>query len=150
MKRLSRLDRIHTDQLFYFLTFVTHNRQPFLANPVIHKAFRLFATNATSRQIFVGRYVIMPDHLHLFAAFPEEVNLSSWIKSLKNTLSRSLREIGQLSPHWQKGFHDHLMRTEDSYGSQWEYVTQNPQRKNLSTETNPWPYQGEINHLAFH
>ncbi len=34
--RLTRLDRIYTNELFYLLTFCTHNRQPLLANPIVH------------------------------------------------------------------------------------------------------------------
>jgi putative transposase len=148
--RLCRLDRIYTAQLLYFLTFCTHDRKPFLAHPTIHGSFRLFAAKATTHEIFVGRYVIMPDHIHLFAVFPEHKQMSSWVRSLKNTLSKSLRDFDHPSPHWQKGFHDHLLRTEESYGAKWEYVEQNPRRKNLVEEPESWPFQGEINPLPFH
>ncbi len=147
--RLSRLDRIQTDQLFYFLTLCTHNRAPILAQPKIHQAFRFFTESAVTHGVFVGRYVIMPDHIHLFAAFDENASLSIWIKSLKNSLSKTLREENIPSPHWQKGYFDHLLRTGESYESKWEYVLQNPVRYHLVSESTPWPFQGEINALTF-
>lgn len=148
--RLSRLDRILTDQLFYFLTFCSHNRLPTLAQPPLHQAFRLFTEAAIARGVFVGRYVIMPDHIHLFAAFDEHISLSDWMKSLKNSLSKTLREMNIPSPHWQKGYFDHLLRGEESYGSKWEYAFHNPVRHRLVSDPTIWPFQGEINALSFH
>ena len=147
--RLSRLDRIYTEQLFYFLTFCAHKRQPILAREEVHEAFRTFSFAAVSRNVYVGRYVIMPDHVHLFAAFGEETPLSGWIKSLKNYLSATLRNLGVEAPHWQKGYFDHLMRSEESYGSKWDYVFQNPVRHRFVTEAELWAFQGEINPLSF-
>jgi REP-associated tyrosine transposase len=58
-----------------------------LANPEIHETFGRFARKATERRAFVGRYVIMPDHMHLFAALlPEAPRLSGWMKGLKRVL----------------------------------------------------------------
>ncbi len=91
----------------------------------------------------------MPDHIHLFVAFPEQSQLSPWMKSLKNTLSKTLRGLSVPAPHWQKGYFDHLMRCESSYDSKWEYVRANPVRQKLVTDLSLWPYQGEINHLSF-
>jgi putative transposase len=147
--RLSRLDRIYTEALFYFLTFCTHQRRPILAREEVHDAFKAFALAATSRDILVGRYVIMPDHFHLFAAFPETASLGLWMKSLKNYLSSTLRKLGIEASHWQKGYFDHLMRSEDSYGSKWEYVSHNPVRHKLVVEASQWPFQGEIVPLYF-
>jgi putative transposase len=147
--RLTRLDRIYTDQLFYFLTFCSHGRKPVLAQVQVQKAFQEFSTEAASHGVFVGRYVIMPNHFHFFAAFDDRTNLSSWMKSLKNYLSKALRTIGIPAPHWQKGYFDHLMRREDSYGSKWDYVFQNPVRHNLVADPAEWPFQGEINALSF-
>ena len=64
--RLSRLDHVYPDKLVYFITFCTHARQPSLANSTLHESFRTFGFKAESRYILVGRYVIMPDHVHFF------------------------------------------------------------------------------------
>jgi len=122
---------------------------PILAQPSLHQAFRRF-TEAAARGVFVGRYVIMPDHIHLFAAFDDCASLSDWMKSLKNSLSKTLRESNITAPHWQKGYFDHLLRGEESYGSKWEYVFHNPVRHHLVADPTLWPFQGEINALSFH
>ena len=92
----------------------------------------------------------MPDHLHMFVALDEErLTLSNWIKSLKNTLSKTLRSQSILPPHWQKGFFDHVLRSGDSYAEKWDYVRENPVRAGLVKEWSKWPLLGEIFDLEF-
>jgi putative transposase len=148
--RLSRLARIHLKHPLYFVTLCTFERKPLLAQPTAHAAFTLFCQNGAAYGAFVGRYVLMPDHLHLFVTFTQQgVSLSDWVKSLKNTLSKSWRAGGIAAPRWQKGFFDHLMRSEDSYAQKWDYVAANPIRAGLVTSPEAWPYQGMIHDLRF-
>ena len=66
-RRPRRLGRIFATGPLYFVTFCTHARQRFLANDEVHTAFVLFAKRAeVTYNVAVGRYVIMPDHVHLF------------------------------------------------------------------------------------
>jgi putative transposase len=127
-----------------FITFCTYNRKPWLANADVHAAFRTFCHTALDHNIHVGRYVLMPDHLHFFAALADANTLPTWIKSMKNSLSKSLRERSIPAPHWQKGFFDHLLRSDESAGSKWEYIRLNPVRAGLVSDLSQWPYQGEI------
>lgn len=148
--RLNRLTRIHLKHPLYFLTLCTFQRKEILSEPTAHQAFVLFCEKAVVHGAFVGRYVLMPDHLHLFVSFtPAGVALSDWVKSLKNTLSKSWRSAGADAPHWQKGFFDHLMRSADSYEEKWNYVAANPVRAGLATSPEAWPYQGVIHEVFF-
>ena len=56
---------------FYFVTLNTYERHQLLARPEIHDAFRSFCLRAQERNVAVGRYVLMPDHVHLFVALHE-------------------------------------------------------------------------------
>jgi REP element-mobilizing transposase RayT len=121
--RLKRLKWVYKDSPVYFLTLNAHNRKHLLANREMHQAFRNFCERAAEYGVSVGRYVLMPDHIHLFAAFgPGALELSRWVKSLKNSLSKCLRGLGVPAPHWQKDFFDHLLRAAESYSEKWEYV----------------------------
>ena len=171
--RLKRLDRLFTSHPLYFVTTNTEDRKPILANAKVHEDFRKFCEAGLTRGVFVGKYVLMPDHLHLFVAFGDEYELafverrrsqsaategaavaavydrrlsllSEWMKSLKNSLSKTLRGMNVPAPHWQKGFFDHVMRSEESYSQKWLYVADNPVRKHLVPHFEDWPYQGEI------
>ena len=118
-------------------------------NERVHKAFMEFAERASDREVFVGKYVLMPDHIHLFVAFsPDAPTVSTWVKSLKNSLSKTLREAGIPAPHWQKGFFDRVLRSEESYSEKWDYVAQNPIRAGLVNQSGGWPYCGEMHVLS--
>jgi putative transposase len=88
-----------------------------------------------------GRYVIMPDHVHLFARGGREYPLTQWMRLLKRSLSAG---IATAPPHWQKGFFDHLIRHSESYSEKWEYVRQNPAHAGLVEDPKEWPWQGEV------
>jgi hypothetical protein len=49
-----------------FLTACTVDRTPWLANPLVHRALVQMWRSATHWEI--GPYILMPDHLHLFAS----------------------------------------------------------------------------------
>ena len=132
------------DPPLYFITFNTHRRRKLLASERVHAAFVVFAESGTGRGLAIGRYVLMPDHVHLFARGTDDYLLSQWIRLLKRHLSKG---IAASPPHWQRGFFDHLIRRSESYAQKWEYVRQNPVRAGLSATAEDWPYQGEIERL---
>jgi hypothetical protein len=87
--------------------------------------------------------------MHFFVHFDDALQISTWIKSLKNSLSKTLRGVGKPAPHWQKGYFDYVVRSEQSYEEKWIYVLHNPVRKKLFSEACNWPYQGEIRPVPF-
>ena len=150
-ERLKRLDVLYQRSPIYFVTACTANRRKLLANKAIHSAFKAFAESGPNYGGWIGAYVLMPDHLHLFVAIDDkQIKLSDWMKSLKGALSSKLREQGIASPYWQKGFFDHVLRSGDSYSQKWNYVRENPVRAGLAVHWNEWPYLGEIFDLEFH
>jgi len=72
LQRLKRLDRLFTRHPLYFVTACTKDRKPILANAKVHEDFRKFCETGLTRGVFVGKYVLMPEHLHLFVAFGEK------------------------------------------------------------------------------
>ncbi len=130
------------DPALYFITFNTHRRRHLLAHPNVHLVFIAFAREAAERGISVGRYVLMPDHVHLFISNSASVTLSEWVRLLKRSLSKGISNTPP--PHWQRGFFDHLIRKRESYAAKWVYVRNNPVRTRLVENPDQWPYQGEI------
>jgi REP element-mobilizing transposase RayT len=149
-ERLQRLEETFQRNPIYFVTACTDKRQRILANPDVHSRLMDFGRNGESLGAWLGAYVLMPDHLHAFVALDEErLQLSQWVKSLKNALSKELRTQSVLSPHWQKGFFDHVLRSDDSYSEKWDYVRENPVRAGLAKQWSEWPFLGEIFDLEF-
>jgi len=150
-RRPPRLGRLFDNvRPFYFITFNTYKRQSLLAHDEIPDTFCVFCTNAPERDVAVGRYVIMPDHVHLFAAFPvRAITLTTWVQTLRNVIGKRLLQLEIHKPHWQEGFFDHLLRSQESYSDKWEYVRMNPVRAKLCDTPDAWPYQGEIVRIPF-
>jgi len=149
-RRPPRLELFANREPFYFVTFNTYKRLRLLARPEIHDAFRDFCLRAKDHDVAVGRYVLMPDHVHLFVFVPEhDTTLEKWVQSLRSVLGKRLLQLGFNKPHWQEGFFDHLLRSSESYSEKWDYVCMNPVRAGLSKTPEGWPYQGEIVSLPF-
>jgi len=70
--------------IIVYLTVCTKRRKPILATPAVHELLR--ASWREARLWLVGRYVIMPDHLHLFCAPP--INYGG-MSSVSSQTSRS-------------------------------------------------------------
>lgn len=149
--RLRRLERVFSNRPLYFVTTCVEGRRAILANQLVFDAFQEFCFIGLERGYFVGRFVLMPDHVHLFIVVPRDVAhaLSGWMKALKRSLTRMLDEADVPSPHWQRGFFDHVMRSGESYSEKWGYVRNNPVRAGLVNEADAWPFQGEICELRF-
>jgi putative transposase len=113
-----------------FVTVCTKNRLPLLATKVMHDSIVTCWTKAS--HWLVGRYVILPDHIHLFCApgtYPPE-SLLNWVRFWKALVSKS---IGQgAASLWVKNFWDTQLRHK------------------MVSRAEDWPYQGELNLLSWH
>jgi len=140
--RPPRLARIFPDAPLYFVTFATRDRKQLCPLEQALKVFDLYAARAlTEHNVAVGRYVIMPDHIHLFVRGSDDFVLTRWVAGLKRAIAFALRAGNQL---WQPGFFDHVLRSDESYGQKWSYVRDNPVRADLVSRSEAWPYQGEF------
>lgn len=146
---LKRLDRVWIPGAIYFITACTHGRRPVLAAPAIHEVLRReWELAQTKHGWLIGRYVVMPDHVHFFCAEqPTGANhgLSRFIGSWKEWTAKRVRgNLTEPGPLWQEEFFDHELRSDESYGDKWAYVRENPVREGLAASWEAWPYQGFV------
>src|SRR5512133_1135791 len=120
--RPHRLDLIYINQPLYFVTFATRDRGSI---PSLHRAqlaLERYGHRGIGKfSVALGRYVIMPDHVHLFVRGGPDFTLSSWIGGLKRAMCVALLKETQatrLPPQrtalWQPGFFDHILRSDES------------------------------------
>ena len=146
VERLHRLDWVFERAPIYFITACTDRRQTVLADARVMECLLQFAENGPEFGAWLGAFVLMPDHLHAFVALDESddpkrlLKLGRWMKALKGSISKVLREAGCEGRHWQKGFFDRVLRFEESYAQKWDYVRQNPVRAGLVSQWEDWPY----------
>jgi len=103
--RPHRLDLIYINQPLYFVTFATRDRRVIPSLDCAQLALQQYARCAIVKlNVAPGRYIIMPDHVHLFVRGDQNFALSSWIGGLKRAMSVAVH-----SPRlWQPGFFDHF------------------------------------------
>jgi REP element-mobilizing transposase RayT len=143
--RPPRLTQVfHTyDPPLYLVTICTLHRRPFPSAQIVNSALVAYAMRAADFNVRVGRYVVMPDHIHLFVQGGDQFILGEWVKGLKRSIFNAHPEP-RPAQLWQPGFFDHLLRSAESYSQKWNYVLNNPVRAGLVARAEDWPYSGEI------
>jgi len=147
-KHLSRLQRITVPGApVFFITVCVEGRERVLARPAVADILvEAWGHAEPLHKWLVGRYVVMPDHVHFFASPLGDVqkDLSSFMRCWKRSTAIRIRRAGLTQFRWQRQFFDHLLRSDESYAQKWEYVRQNPVRAGLAPAPEGWPYQGEL------
>ena len=129
----------------YFITVCTANREKIFWNSVGADIIRpqnvplspigkiveqgIFQMTSHYGNIFVDKYCIMPDHIHMILRIESDIDgrivsaptISTVVGSMKRWVSKQLG-----SPIWQKSFYDHGIRNQQDYDEIWEYIENNP------------------------
>ena len=154
-KHLRRLERVWADAPIYFVTTCTKNRRAVLAQrdvaQILIEEWRLAHA---CHGWCVGRYVVMPDHVHFFCRSELDARtLSEFVGAWKRWTNRKINALDGLRSAtaagtlWQPEFFDHVLRSGENYGEKWIYVFDNPVRAGLVTASANWPFAGEIETL---
>lgn len=128
----------------YFVTLCTADRAKILwesvgADTIRPQEISLSAVGKIAEQsilqtpthydgVFVDKYCIMPDHIHLLLRIEAEngrmisaPTVSAVVGSMKRWVSKTLgRSV------WQKSFYDHVVRNRQDYEEIWRYIDENP------------------------
>ncbi len=128
-----------------FDTVCTKNREHWLATDDVHALLRDVWTKADAWAL--GRYMVMPDHIHFFAGFTGSlIEYASWVQYWKSQFSKRHKNHNH---RWQSDDWDTRMRTWQQYDEKWEYVRWNPVRHELVDHPDAWPFQGTIHDLRW-
>jgi type I restriction enzyme R subunit len=77
-------------------------------------------------------YVVMPNHVHLLAAFPDKRALLAQCESWKHfTAVQVNRRLGRKGRFWQQDAFDHLVRCEKQFRYLRDYSANNPVKAGL-------------------
>ena len=130
--RLKHFD--YATPTMYFVTICTHGMvclfgQPDALNELGH------TVRACIEQIpfhydcaAVEKYVVMPNHVHMLILLTGEncPALSTIIGSYKSNVSKQIHLINPAVRVWQRSFHDHIVRNENTLERIWKYIDENP------------------------
>jgi REP element-mobilizing transposase RayT len=149
---LQRLTMVWTKHPVYFLTICVTGRRKILDRaPVAEILVAAWRAAPSIHGWVVGRYVIMPDHVHFFATpQPQAKSLGGLVGDWKKWTARQITGRGlAVAPVWQAEFFDHLLRSADSYAEKWGYVRENPVRAGLVSSAEAWSFAGECEDIQF-
>jgi REP element-mobilizing transposase RayT len=120
-----------------FLTVCTAARKRILATAAAHST--LLESWQVANSWMVGRYVIMPDHIHLFCTprGKDAPPLAMWVAFWKSHASRRWPKAEE-HPVWQAAHWDRQLRAAESYAAKWRYVRENPVRAGLVARATEW------------
>src|SRR5205823_7432777 len=122
-KHLRRLQRVWIDWPIYFITTCTFKRRAILASKEVAAILIEEWRDAHRRHGWaIGRYVIMPDHVHFFCRPERDARmLSDFVGPWKSYTSRRINTRGRprstpaATTLWQREFFDHVLRSSESY-----------------------------------
>jgi REP element-mobilizing transposase RayT len=148
-RHLQRLTMVWASHPLVFVTACTAARRPVLCDPgAVDVLVNEWRDSKARHGWRIGRYVVMPDHVHFFCAaepacpakpLPQFVGLwKEW------TAKGLIKRLGLGAPVWQKQFFDHVLRSGESYAEKWSYVRSNPVRAGLVNDAENWAFSGAI------
>lgn len=126
----------------YHITICTADSQPYFRNARVAKMIADELDLRSYEEIRIYCYCIMPDHLHLLMSMQERYgkSLQNWVAAFKRYTSRVMNMMYAVSPLWQRNFHDHVVRREESLLKIAEYIIENPVRKGLVADWKEYPF----------
>jgi putative transposase len=126
----------------YMVTCVTHDRMPIFADFLIG---RILVREISGSDAFgwsrTLSFVVMPDHLHWLFELGRRSSLSGVVDNLKSHSARKINVHMCTSGRavWQRGFHDHAMRNDESVIASARYIIANPLRAGLVRRVGDYP-----------
>ena len=143
-KRSLRLEGVdYKAPYVYHVSFARHRTSTTLLSqqPVADALLEAIGDVARRVRFDVLAYCIMPDHLHILCQpLGEDVTLSTFIGRVKGRASRKLGRRRVNRPLWQRGFYDHILRTEERVWEVARYIAENPVRAGLAPRFEEYPY----------
>ncbi len=136
---MSKLLRYYAPGHTYFLTVVTHKRQPILLS---YPKLLLWAWAAVRPGLphTLHAWVLMPDHFHIIISSPNHYPdvLVKRFKLKYRSLYQS--RTGYSDRLWQHRFWDHIIRNEEDLQRRFDYIHYNPVKHGLSGKTVAWKW----------
>ncbi len=87
-----RLERVFQkyDPPLYFVTLCTADRKKIPASKKVYAALTNYGQLGIERGFALGRFVVMPDHIHFFVTGGDDFDLGLWIRGLKRVVAAAV------------------------------------------------------------
>jgi REP element-mobilizing transposase RayT len=103
-----------------------------LARPELSQIIADSLHHFDQSQYVLTDFVVMPNHVHLLAAFPNEEAMLNQCTSWKRFTGRKINAaVGRRGEFWQVEQFDHLVRSVEQFEHYRRYIAENPGRAGL-------------------
>ena len=141
-----RAGRVSLPGQVYFLTTVTHDREP-LFSDFAHARLTIGELRRLNDTALVTSlaWVVMPDHLHWLLALGHSHSIDIVVKMLKGRTAAALnRRSSRRAPVWQRNYYDHALREDEDLTRTARYIVANPLRAGLVKKLGDYPHWDAI------
>ena len=153
---MAQYKRIFMQGHSYFITIVTHERNPILVDNIelLRESFRVSKIQYTYS---IDGIVIMPDHLHMIITPKYEGDYPHIIRTIKQYFSKHCpkhyyqhlsqsysREKKGYSLVWQKRYFEHTIRNEKDLYEKMQYMYHNPIKHGYVDEPEMWKHSSFV------
>jgi len=149
---MSKYKRFFIKNHSYYLTVVTHGR-----NPILIKNIELlresFADSKRRYSYKIDAIVVLPDHIHMIITPKISTDYPKIIRAIKYHFSKhcSVEEYDFMEqsysrnrrgykPIWQKRFYEHTIRDEHDWNKCLNYIYGNPVKHGYVKNIKDWKY----------
>ena len=155
--KMSNYKRIFLDGYSYYLTIVTHGRNPILLENIelLRESFRVSKKKYVYR---IDAIVILPEHMHLIITPKISSDYPKIVRAMKYHFSKHLdskyyahmeqsesRSKRGSKPIWQKRFYEHTIRNEKDFNLCLNYIYGNPVKHGYVENIKDWKYSSYKN-----
>jgi putative transposase len=146
----------YTKSAAYFVTIVTNNRAAFFGD-ITNTDMNLNGFGVIVEKLWKGlpdrfptvsldAFILMPNHLHGIiiigknrekdnsGAMNRAPTLGNIIRGFKGSSTRKLRQAGTADFAWQRNYHEHVIRNENSLDRIRRYILDNPEQWMIDRE----------------
>ncbi len=131
--RMSSID--YTSPNYYFVTICTHQKACIFGfTGQLSRSGRIAADGIAAipkhfPNVKVDKFVIMPNHIHAIIVLGgHDTDLSVVVGLYKSHVSKEIHTFSPDLKVWQSSFHDHVIRSQQSYEKIWNYIDGNPSK----------------------
>ena len=149
---MANYKRVFEDGYSYYLTVVTHRRNPILIDNI--KLLRKsFTVSKQKYGYIIEAIVILPDHFHMIITPEYAKEYPYIIRTIKQYFSKNCpiqyyEDVGQsfsrakegYKPIWQKKYYEHTIRDDKDFKVRLDYIYNNPIKHKYVEEIRDWKY----------
>ena len=123
----------YTAPNYYFITICTWEKRHLFGKAGLLNPCGQIALDGIQKipchfpQASVEKAVVMPNHVHMILDLQADgASISTIVGQYKSYVSRCIRQLRPVEKIWQSSFHDHVIRSQQSYERIWLYIHANP------------------------